>query len=153
MLTIWVWGTTWADDNWYNWKKIGGLAEWFMAHASKACGWKPAEVQILYPPPVRYRLKNGHLVKLILSNFLITTFIGYLRKLYLLGIKAFSNVSNDCEAKYLSSPSHLNTINPKTGKIKSKKWPKSNGAHLVLKYCPNLLMFILQNNIFQNKGL
>ena len=29
---------------------IGGLAEWFMAHASKACGRKSAEVQILYPP-------------------------------------------------------------------------------------------------------
>lgn len=28
----------------------GGLAEWFMAHASKACGRKPAGVQILYPP-------------------------------------------------------------------------------------------------------
>ena len=30
--------------------RFGGLAEWFMAHASKACGRKPAEVQILYPP-------------------------------------------------------------------------------------------------------
>ena len=29
----------------------GGLAEWFKAHAWKACGRNPSQVQILYPPP------------------------------------------------------------------------------------------------------
>ncbi len=32
---------------------LGGLAEWFMALASKASGCKSAEVRILYPPQLK----------------------------------------------------------------------------------------------------